>query len=64
MTLPPSHRNDLARGGASVRVWRDSRDRLKALAALLRKGMAETFDEIVTAALEAELARSLHPSDE
>lgn len=53
MRVPPSVPSDLVRDGASVRVWHDSWAKLKALARIRGTKRAETFDALVTEALQA-----------
>ncbi len=64
--VPPSRPDDLNIDGASIRIWHDSRDKLKELARLRGKKMAETFDELVHAALQAarDAEASRHAYDE
>jgi hypothetical protein len=66
--VPPSKRDNLTKDGAQMRVWKDSRAKLRTLAALLGKDGAEVFDELVHAALQAHYdqmedqdARTAHP---
>jgi hypothetical protein len=52
--VPPSKRDNLAKNGAQMRVWKDSRAKLRTMAALLGKDGAEVFDELVHAALQSQ----------
>ena len=54
MRVPQSTPDSLVRDGASIRVWHDSKAKLKALAKIRRAQMAVTFDLLVTEALQAE----------
>lgn len=54
MRVPPSKPDDLNKDGANLRVWKDSRAKLRTLAALRGKQLAETFDAIVHEALQSE----------
>lgn len=55
--VPPSRREDLHRGGAAIRVYRDTRTKLKELAVLRGTTLAVAVDEITDAALKAEYDR-------
>lgn len=57
MLVPPSARDNLHTGGATLRVWRDTAQKAKRLAARRDKQLAETVDDVIHAALQADLDR-------
>lgn len=53
MRVSKSRKDNLTTDGASIRVWKDSRAKLRTLAALLGTSQAELFDTLVHDALQA-----------
>ncbi len=52
MKVPKSSPSDLVRDGASVRLWHDSWAKLKELARIRGTKFYQTFDDVVTDALQ------------
>ena len=56
MNLDPTRRGSLGSDGAmNIRVWPDTIVKLRQLAALTERGMAETVDDLIHRELEAVL---------
>jgi hypothetical protein len=64
MRLPASQRDNLFTDGTSMRMWRDTKSKLRRLAGIRRLTMAETLDQVIHQALEDALTQEEEASNE